>query len=276
MADLFDLLFAPARPAQQVAPAPTADHRLRLPAGPALDPEAPRRQRPKIRYAALPKSEPLQIKVTDRQTPLDMKAGPAAAFMKDETLRPGDIVVMKDGPKVFVGRPDDRHTARDFESIGRSDFIDRRTRNQLAAMMLPIGAMPADQARKMMAAGAQGDARQRRPVRRGRRLTAMRVINPWKTNPLVGRSGGPDRDQEAVDLPAQGRQPDGRGRSRQRAPGPSRFGRIPPPRGRRRCGRTPRGCLPRSARCCGRSPASRLPVGRRPPRCPPRCGSGAG
>lgn len=178
---LFDLLFAPARPVQQVAPAPMAD--------PGFDYRQARRsirkatrQRPKIRYAALPKSEPLQIKVTDRQTPLDMKAGPAAAFMKDETLRPGDIVVMKDGAKVFTGRRDDRHTARDFESVGRSDLVDRRTRNQLAAMMLPIGALPADQARKMMA-----QARKVMPASVDQsvkpKLTAMRVINPWKTNP---------------------------------------------------------------------------------------------
>ena len=176
---LFDLLFAPARPAPQAA-------------APAVQPDAydaPRRSirrpvaarpRPKIRYAALPKAEPLQIKIADRQKPLDMKAGPAAAFMKDETLRPGDIVFMKDGPKVFVGKPDDRHTARDFESVGRSDFIDRRTRNQLAAMMLPVGAMPADQARKMMARAAKVmPASVDQPARV--ETTAMRVINPWST-----------------------------------------------------------------------------------------------
>ncbi|MCJ2037148.1 hypothetical protein [Methylobacterium sp. J-068] len=178
---LFDLLFAPARPVQQAEPAPTMDQGGYEQARRSIR-RADRRQRPKIRYAALPKAEPLQIKVTDRQTPLDMKAGPAAAFMKDETLRPGDIVVMKDGPKVFVGRPDDRHTARDFQSIGRSDFIDRRTRTQLTAMMLPVGAMPADQARKLMARSAKvmpiGPAQ---PVRV--ETTAMRVINPWTTSP---------------------------------------------------------------------------------------------
>jgi len=178
---LFDLLFAPARPVQQVAPAPMQDPGFNYQQARRSIRKAAR-QRPKIRYAALPKSEPLQIKVTDRQTPLDMKAGPAAAFMKDETLRPGDIVVLKEGAKVFVGRPDDRHTARDFESIGRSDFVDRRTRNQLAAMMLPVGAMPADQARKMMA-----QARKVMPTSVDQtvkpELTAMRVINPWKTNP---------------------------------------------------------------------------------------------
>ncbi|MGU3359240.1 hypothetical protein ACLBWX_02785 [Methylobacterium sp. M6A4_1b] len=177
---LFDLLFAPARPVQQVAPAPAPDFDYQQ-ARRSIRRVASR-QRPKIRYAALPKSEPLQIKVTDRQTPLDLKAGPAAAFMKDETLRPGDIVVMKEGAKVFVGRPDDRHSARDFESIGRSDFVDRRTRNQLAAMMLPIGAMPADQARKMMAQARKVMPAGVDPTIKPE-LTAMRIINPWTTNP---------------------------------------------------------------------------------------------
>ncbi|MDB5645202.1 hypothetical protein [Methylobacterium sp.] len=182
---LFDLLFAPARPAPQVAPAQPVEQaeygHARRSIRRAVSQSYPAyRQRPKIRYAALPKSEPLQIKVTDRQMPLDMKAGPAAAFMKDETLRPGDIVVMKEGPKVFVGKTDDRHTARDFESVGRSDFIDRRTRSQLAAMMLPVGAIPADQARKMMARAAKVmPASVDQPIKV--ETTAMRVINPWTT-----------------------------------------------------------------------------------------------
>lgn len=178
---LFDLLFAPARPAPQVSPAPSADQDYDRQIRRSIRRAATVRQRPKIRYAALPKAEPLQIKITDRQTPIDMKAGPAAAFMKDETLRPGDIVVMKDGPKVFVGKRDDRHTARDFESIGRSDFVDRRTRVQLAAMMLPIGALPADQARKMMARAQKVMPEGVAPVRT--ETTAMRVINPWSTTP---------------------------------------------------------------------------------------------
>lgn len=177
---LFDLLFAPARTAPQVAPAPVAAPDAYAPTRRSIRRAVTTRQRPKIRYVALPKAEPLQIKIADRQTPLDMKAGPTAAFMKDETLRPGDIVVMKDGPKVFVGKPDDRHTARDFESVGRSDFIDRRTRNQLAAMMLPVGAMPADQARRLMSQARKVmPATVDQPVRI--EATAMRVINPWTT-----------------------------------------------------------------------------------------------
>lgn len=71
-------------------------------------------------------------------------------------------------------------TPRDFESVGRSDFIDRRTRNQLAAMMLPVGAVPADQARKMMARAAKVmPASVDQPARV--ETTAMRVINPWST-----------------------------------------------------------------------------------------------
>lgn len=177
---LFDLLFAPARPVQQVAPAPAPDFDYGQARRSIRRAAHAGRPRPKIRYAALPKSEPLKIKVTDRQTPIDMTAGPAAAFMRDETLRPGDIVVMKDGPKVFVGRTDDRHTAADFASIGRSDFIDRRTRTQLTAMMLPIGAMPADQARKMMQQARKVMPANTEPQAKTE-LAAMRVINPWTT-----------------------------------------------------------------------------------------------
>lgn len=181
---LFERLFAPQQPVQQMAPAvqsPDYGYETRR----AVRRPLANRARPKIRYVALQRSEPLQLKVTDRQTPLDLKAGPAAAFMKDETLRPGDIVVLKEGMKVFVGRPDGRHVAADFENIGRSDFVDRHTRLKLAAMTMPIGAMPAAEARKAMArvrimpasdsAAATGPAQVQ--------ASAMRVINPWTTAP---------------------------------------------------------------------------------------------
>ena len=110
------------------------------------------RPRPNIRYASLPKpkTEPLKIRISDRQVPLDMSDGPAAAFLKDKTLRPGDIVVLKDGARVFTGNPDKPHSIKDFEGIGRSDFIDRRTRHLLTAMMVPVGAMTVAEARKRM------------------------------------------------------------------------------------------------------------------------------
>ncbi|HEX8418242.1 MAG TPA: hypothetical protein VF641_11645 [Methylobacterium sp.] len=150
---LFQRLFQPAQPAAQPAPAAQAE-------APALPGSYARRRaqradfhrpRPKIRYAALPKAEPLKLQISDRQTPIDMKAGPVAALLKDDTLRPGDIVVLKDGARVFTGEPAKRHTLSDFEPVHRSSLVDRRTRTLLAGMIRPAGALPADAAQAFKA-----------------------------------------------------------------------------------------------------------------------------
>ncbi len=181
---LFERLFAPQQPVQQMAPAVQGADSYGYARRTIRRPTASR-PRPKTRYVALQKSEPLKLRVADRQTPLDLKAGPAAAFMKDETLRPGDIVVMKDGMKVFVGRPDGHHVAGDFESIGRSDFVDRHTRMKLAAMTMPVGAMPAAEARKAMARvrimPSSVVALSAGPLQV--QAASMRVINPWTIAP---------------------------------------------------------------------------------------------
>lgn len=175
---LFQRLFQPDPPvAMQPAPMPVvaapSPRRLDVRrAAPALN----TRHR-SIRYAALPKAEPLKIRITDRQTPIDMKDGAAAAFLKDPTLRPGDIVVMNDGAKVFTGNPDKPHAARDFESIGRSAFIDRHTRSQLSAMVMPVGAIPAAEARRIAARARKVPliTTLSAPVE----TASMRIIAPW-------------------------------------------------------------------------------------------------
>ena len=161
---LFQRLFSPEAPAPSVQPPqPTSQadtaRRGRSSAQKRYDARryAQRlqgsRPRPNIRYASLPKpqTEPLKVRISDRQIPLDLTDGAAAAFLKDKTLQPGDIVVLKDGARVFAGNPDKPHSVKDFESIGRSDFIDRRTRHLLTAMMLPVGAITAEEARKRTA-----------------------------------------------------------------------------------------------------------------------------
>jgi hypothetical protein len=175
---LFQRLFQPSQPvAMQPAPAPEA---VAQPTRRADVRRAARalNARPRtIRYAALPKAEPLKIRVTDRQTPIDMSAGAAAAFMKDPTLRPGDIVVLKDGVKVFTGEPDKHHAARDFESIGRSAFVDRHTRSLLSAMVMPVGAMPAAEARRIAARARNIPLITTMPV--PVETASMRIIAPW-------------------------------------------------------------------------------------------------
>lgn len=180
---LFERLFAPQQPVQQMAPAVQSPDYAYGEGRRTIRRSLANRSRPRTRYVALQKSEPLQLRVADRQTPLDMKAGPAAAFMKDETLQPGDIVVMKEGMKVFVGRPDGRHVAGDFESIGRSDFVDRHTRLKLAAMTMPVGAMPAAEARRAMARVRIMPASDNAAGPIQVQASVMRVINPWKIAP---------------------------------------------------------------------------------------------
>ena len=204
---LFQRLFSPepqAQPAQPAQPTPEAAsaQQGRLPTLKqyygrryAQRPEGTR-LRPKIRYTSLPKpkSEPLKIRITDRkaasdvkihitdrQVPLDMKDGPAAAFLQDKTLRPGDIVVLQDGARVFTGTPDKPHSIKDFESIGRSDFINRHTRTQLTAMLVPAGPLAGAEARKRMEQTKALPSVASTPVQV--QASAMRVIYPWSSTP---------------------------------------------------------------------------------------------
>ncbi len=174
---LFQRLFQPSPPAA-VQPIPASDASAARPIDVRRAVRALHtRPRPTMRYAALPKAEPLKLHVSDRQVPLDMSAGPAAAFMKDPTLRAGDIVVLKDGVKVFTGAPDKRHAAQDFESIGRSAFVDRHTRTLLSAMVMPVGAVPASEARRMAAHARKVLPATVAPVQG--ETVSMRVISPW-------------------------------------------------------------------------------------------------
>lgn len=143
--------------------------------------------RAKVRYAALPRPEPVAPRKvraavpelsSDRQRPLDMSAGPSAALLKDPTLRPGDIVVLPDGAHVFKGTAGKRHTMRDFEEVSRSALVDRKTRARLAAMVAPAGALPASEARRVMARLKRATPAGPDPSESRPEMAAMRVIYP--------------------------------------------------------------------------------------------------
>lgn len=109
-----------------------------------------------VRFVSLQKAAPFQglAALPGIKQPVDQKAiakDPGGAILKDRTLRAGDIVVMPDGPKVFRGVAGRLHKPSDFEDVKRSHYVDSGTRKKLLAMMTPIGAMPADAARKVMA-----------------------------------------------------------------------------------------------------------------------------
>ncbi|MGE8126417.1 hypothetical protein ACQKQD_05510 [Methylobacterium sp. NPDC080182] len=176
-----EMLFG-ARPApQQAQPAPAT--------APAFDGRTfgrhatPRlgaaRRRFQTRYAALPlKIRVKEREISERQTPIDMKGGATAALLKDETLRPGDIVVLNSGARVFTGNPDKRHAIRDFEPVQNSRLVSRGTRKVLAGLFTPVGAVPAQEARRMMARARQPMPEVATPI--PAQKTAMRVINPWQ------------------------------------------------------------------------------------------------
>jgi hypothetical protein len=111
-------------------------------------------KRPHVTYAALPAPE--KAKDTKPKGPAQIVAlqdrayltNPAAALLQDETLRKGDIVVLRDGPKVFMGATQAVHRAVDFQDARHSRAISSDLRKRLFAMTTPIGALPADEARK--------------------------------------------------------------------------------------------------------------------------------
>ena len=176
---LLEMLFG-ARPAPQVQQAPADSGAYGRPSVRSAVRLGAARNRLRARYAALPvRIHVKERDASERQTPIDMKAGAAAAFMKDETLRPGDIVVLTTGARVFAGEPDKRHAMRDFEPVQSSAYVSKGTRKLLAGMLNPVGALPADEARRVV-------ARLRRPAPSAAtsvptQAAAMRVINVWQT-----------------------------------------------------------------------------------------------
>ncbi|MEE7458509.1 hypothetical protein MPAR168_09390 [Methylorubrum populi] len=199
---LFQQLFAP----QQATPAPATVAPIHVYGGEVNERyrwkrhrSGVERSRPKVRYAALPKAGALTKEDGDGisgKQPVDSKAiaaNPTAALLRDETLRPGDIVVMPGGPKVFTGREASgrgakraRHRMADFEDVKQARSIDAKTRRQLLAMMVPHGAMPADEARKVLAKARRLAPREdiealSRQAQAEAGPMPTRVITPWQT-----------------------------------------------------------------------------------------------
>ncbi|MGY2053249.1 hypothetical protein [Methylobacterium sp. JK268] len=167
---LFQSLFAAPRAEPQAEPAPAAaplpapvgirrraarhaEHRVAREA--ATVPALRFRVRPRTRYAALPRveaKEPPAPVAADPQAAALARAGDVGgALLRDATLRPGDIVITATGAKVFGGAVGDRHRPGDFLEASRAAGLDGKTRRLLAAMVAPAGALPADQARRLLA-----------------------------------------------------------------------------------------------------------------------------
>lgn len=204
-----------------------------------------RSEQPRSRYAALPKPESARAdkdklsgekqgadKFNNKQF-VDQKAinaDPTAAILRDPTLRAGDIVVTADGPKVFTGSSGKqkatgmRHRLRDFADVKDSKIVDKKTRQLLLAMMAPVGALPAHEARRYLAKMRKiaPDDEIAPVVAAARPEVAPRVIVPWKTTatglsksalPAPDDAPGPASPTVKVSLPVTPKAP-GEGASR--------------------------------------------------------------
>jgi hypothetical protein len=113
---------------------------------------APRQ--PRMRYASLPRDEeqaaPQKAKVRPPVTttrpkaqplsrPIETGSDPVAALLRDPTLRPGDIVVFPDGPRVFKGSRVVPHRVDMFESVEHSRLVSKASRK---ALMVMAGQVP--------------------------------------------------------------------------------------------------------------------------------------
>src|SRR5215212_7656378 len=103
---------------------------------------------PRVRYASLPRDEeqsapkkakagppvtPAPPKAQPLSQPIEMGSDPVAALLRDPTLRPGDIVVFPDGPRVFKSSRAVPHRADMFESVERSRLVSKASRKAVLA-----------------------------------------------------------------------------------------------------------------------------------------------
>jgi hypothetical protein len=86
-------------------------------------------------------------KQSDTERGLGTKA--VALLLQDPTLRPGDVVMFPDGPKVFTGSSG-RHSRADFEDINRSNAVPKDLRKVVLALTR-ASANPAAEARRRVA-----------------------------------------------------------------------------------------------------------------------------
>ena len=89
---------------------------------------------PKVEYASLPKEPAIEKPVA----PSGPRLPPLQAVLRDDTLRPGDVVMFPDGPRVFNGQTSGTasgwHKPTSFEPVGKSRLVTASARKVLAAL----------------------------------------------------------------------------------------------------------------------------------------------
>jgi hypothetical protein len=141
---------APSRPSRQAfapvwRPAPAVTNRGR--ASSVREVRVPARRwvrEPRERYASLPRAEerpavhkekPAKAVAASPKPAPSAGGDPIAAVMRDATLRPGDIVIFPDGPRVFKGDRGVPHVAGSFEDVGQSRHVSKSLRKAVFALI---------------------------------------------------------------------------------------------------------------------------------------------
>jgi hypothetical protein len=94
--------------------------RLRLNVQPLRSPVTTRRASEPLAPAAVKAPSPVvepRRQVVRKAPPMDRVVNPFPLLLADSTLRPGDIVVFPDGPRMFTGSPGTSHSVREFETF---------------------------------------------------------------------------------------------------------------------------------------------------------------
>ena len=110
--------------------------------------QRPRRSRPRIARAPPKEAVPARPAV-EAMAPVGWRS----MILADETLRPGDVVVFPEGPKVFAGSGGPPWAQADFQEVATSRLINRKARVILLAM---TGRISGDEARDGTAVASNG------------------------------------------------------------------------------------------------------------------------
>lgn len=125
------------------SPATEQRHRARLEKARAVSRVAAVARRPKVHYATLSERD---SRPAPKKQKVDLPADPVAALLRDPTLQPGDVVVLREGAKVFSG-------PGKFEPVEQSRLLSKSARKAVLAMTQPAQTV-AGQARQKLAASA--------------------------------------------------------------------------------------------------------------------------
>ncbi len=111
-------------------------------------------ERPKVTRKArsAPTAVILPTKVQPLSKPKEAGSDPAEALLRDPTLRPGDIVVFPDGPRVFRGDRALPHRAEAFVALEHSRLVSKAARKAVLAMTGRV-VDPASEARRYVPSG---------------------------------------------------------------------------------------------------------------------------